>query len=349
MTERERRLAAVRFRYPDRIPVAMDFTGDCWERHGSAALDRIMADHPRLWPGHRPKPPGWRPTHAPWRRAGVPYTDSWGCLWETIADGTTGAVVRHPLADWSAFEGFGPPDPAAQDGWGAIDWEVRKAALRAARESGRLAAGGLRHGHLFLTLTYLRGFENLLFDMADEEPRLGDLVAMIEAFSAEHVRRWLALGVEWLGYPEDLGMQVGPMLSPAQFRRWIQPSYQRLMAPAKDRGVVVHMHCDGDVRDLAEDLLDCGVDVLNIQDEVNGIDWMRENLRGRVAIHLDIDRQHIPVHGRPRDIEAHIRRVVSELADPRGGLLLHASVGPSVPLENAAALATALENSCEWP
>ena len=37
-------------------------------------------------------------------------------------------------------------------------------------------------------------------------------------------------------FPEDLGMQRGPMLSPEHFRRYIRPSYQRLMQPVRDRG-----------------------------------------------------------------------------------------------------------------
>jgi len=343
MTERERRLAAARFEGPDRIPIGMGFTGDCWEAYENRALDEIMAEHPKLWPNHRPKPPDWRPTHAAWRRAGAPHTDSWACVWETIVNGTTGAVVHHALADWAYFATFEPPDPGEHDGWGAIDWQARAKQIAACRQNGGLTAGSLRHGHLFLTLTYLRGFENLLFDMADEEPRLAELVAMVERFSAAHVRRWLELGVEWLGYPEDLGMQVGPLLSPTQFRKWIVPSYKRLMAPAKQRGVVVHMHSDGDIRSLADDLLDCGVGVLNLQDQVNGIEWIRDQLKGRVAIDLDIDRQHLTANGSPSDIDAHIGRIVEELGDPKGGLLLHASVGPHVPLENAFALATALE------
>ena len=149
-----------------------------------------------------------------------------------------------------------------------------------------------------------------------------------------------------MGYPEDLGMQVGPMLSPAHFRRWIVPSYQRLMAPAIDKGAVVHMHSDGDIRELAEDIVACGVNVLNLQDQVNGIEWIRDHLKGRVAIDLDIDRQHIPVTGTPSDIDAHIKHVIDELGDPRGGLMLLASVGPQVPLKNADALATALERYC---
>ena len=346
MTDRERKLAAARFEHPDRIPAAMFFTGDCWEIRDNAELDEVMAAHPGLWPDHTAHPPDWRPTHAPWRRAGVRHTDSWGCVWETMADGCTGAVVHHPLSDWSDFEAYRPPDPKTQMGWTRIDWEAEAERAGRARSRGALVGGGLRHGFLFLTLTYIRGFENLLFDMIDGHPRLSELITVVENFNAAHVQRWLDIGVEWLTYPEDLGMQVGPMLSPNQFRTWIAPVYKRLMAPARDRGALVYMHSDGDVRTLADDLIDCGVQVLNIQDLVNGIDWMRDHLKGRVALDVDIDRQNLTVHGSPSEVDEHVHRIVSELADPAGGLMLKASVGPAVPLHNMHALATALEHYC---
>ncbi|MBS3764661.1 MAG: hypothetical protein KGZ25_15285, partial [Planctomycetes bacterium] len=159
-------------------------------------------------------------------------------------------------------------------GWGPIDWDKIRENLKNARENNRLARGGLRHGHTFLTLLYLRGYENLLFDMVDQHPRLSELVELVETFNLGLVQRYVDAGVEWMGYPEDLGMQKGPMLSPDQFRKYIKPTYRRLVAPAKEAGCVIHMHSDGDIRELCEDIIDVGVEVINLQDLVNGIDWM---------------------------------------------------------------------------
>ena len=114
------------------------------------------------------------------------------------------------------------------------------AELKKVTAAGGLTRGGLHHGHTFLTLSILRGYDNLIFDMADDDPRLRRLIAMVEEFNAETVRRYLDLGVEWMGYAEDLGMQVGPMLSPEHFRKYIKPSYQRLMAPAREAGCIYY-------------------------------------------------------------------------------------------------------------
>ncbi len=146
-----------------------------------------------------------------------------------------------------------------------------------------------------------------------------------------------------MGFAEDLGMQHGPMLSPQNFREYIQPSYRRLMDAAHDAGCIVHVHTDGDLRVLIKDLLDCGLDVINLQDLVNGIDWIAEKLAGKVCIDLDIDRQKITPHGTPAQIEALVREEVQMLGSKQGGLMMIYGLYPGVPLENVEALMDAME------
>jgi uroporphyrinogen decarboxylase len=146
-----------------------------------------------------------------------------------------------------------------------------------------------------------------------------------------------------MGYAEDLGMQVGPMLSPEHLRKYIKPSYQRLMAPAREAGCIVHMHSDGDIRTLVDDLIDGGVEVVNLQDLVNGIDWIAEHLKGKVCIDLDVDRQDVVFKGSPRDIDDLVRKEVETLGSKEGGLMMVHGWYPGVPIENARALMDAME------
>ena len=343
MRQSENTLRAVRFERPDYIPMRFGVTAPCWAYYPQDALKELMVSHPLLFPGYKPPAGEVTPKVAPWRKAGAPYTDSWGCEWETPQDGITGAVRKHPMETWDAFADFRPPDPVQHDGWGPIDWDRVASNVQQAKANGGIARGSLRHGHTFLTLTYIRGYENVLFDMADGEPRLRALLDMVEAFNAEIVRRYMSLGVDWMGYPEDLGMQVGPMLSPEQFRQYIKPSYQRLMAPARDAGCIVHMHSDGDIRTLVDDLIDGGVEVINLQDLVNGIDWIQQRLAGRTCIDLDVDRQSVTRFGAPAQVDALIREAVQKLGSREGGLMMTHGLCPGPPLENVKALMDAME------
>ncbi len=343
MNNRDNTLRAVRFDAPERIPISFSISPACREHYPQDALGELMAAHPLLFPAFEKSDAHSTPEYAPWRRAGEPYTDSWGCVWETTQNGITGSVVRHALPDWPLFRDYRPPSPDEHNGWSAVNWKNIRESIAKSKKNGRLARGQLRHGHTFMTLMYLRGYENLIFDMCDEHPQLPALIEMIEEFNIGLVERFLESGIEWMGYPEDLGMQQSPMLSPELFRRYIKPSYKRLVAPARQAGCVIHMHSDGRIRELVDDLVDVGIDVLNLQDLVNGIEWIRANLKGRICIDLDIDRQRITRFGTPAQIDDHVRNAVAQLGSPDGGLMLTYGLYPGVPLENIAALMDAME------
>ncbi|NOY82925.1 MAG: hypothetical protein GXP31_18155 [Kiritimatiellaeota bacterium] len=343
MNRRENILRAVRFEQPETIPMQFSVNSACWERYPRSALEDLMESHRLLFPGFKPSSAKTPPRPAPWRIAGRPYTDSWGCVWETSQTGITGAVTEHPLASWDAFADFAAPDPDATDGWGPVDWERIAQNLGRIRRGGGLTIGSLRHGHTFLTLTYLRGYEGLILDMADGEPRLRRLIDMVEEFNLQVMQHYIGLRVEVMAFPEDLGMQKGPMLSPRHFREYIKPVYRNLMAPARASGCIIHMHSDGDIHELVDDLLEGGVQVLNLQDLVNGIDWIRDRLAGRICIDLDIDRQAVTRFGTPGRIDALIREEVVKLGSRKGGLMMRYGLYPGVPLENVRALMDAME------
>jgi len=336
-------LRAIRFEQPDHIAVVFWVNPACWHHYRAESLLDLMAEHHILFPDFDPEN-GQLYDIAPWERSGVPYTDAWGCVWETTDDGITGTVTQHPLADWSALESFVPPDPGRTNGMTKIDWSVINERVLEARSEGKSPVGRLEHGHTFQRLGYLRGYENLLFDMADKQPKLQQLIEMVESFGIGIVQRYLDAGVAVMCYPEDLGMQRGPMLSPEHFRTYIKPVYEHLMAPAHKMGCLVHMHSDGDIRDLVDDLVLSGVDALNLQDLVNGIDWIAANLKGRgVCIDLDIDRQRITRFGSPAQIDGLIREEVEKLGSRTGGLMMIYGLYPGVPLENVKAVMDAME------
>ncbi len=341
--EFENLVRTVRFDRPLCIPVDFHINSACWHHYPADALGELMAGHSILFPGFDESAIDAEPEFAPWEKAGERYTDGWGCIWETTDDGIVGTVTERPLESWDKFDAFAAPDPNTTLRLGPAKWGRVAEASRRPRAVGRLANDSLQHGHTFQTLADIRGYENLLFDMADDELRLGRLIEMVEEFNLGVVNKYIELGAEWMGYPEDLGMQAGPMLSPEQFRRFIKPSYQRLIKPARDAGCIIHMHSDGDIRDLAGDLTDGGLDVLNIQDLVNGIDWIAGHLKGKVCIDLDIDRVQVTRFGSPTDIDALIREEVEKLGSPDGGLMMIYGLYPGVPLKNVEALMDAME------
>jgi uroporphyrinogen decarboxylase len=344
MNDRENLERTVRFQGPERIPMSFHINASCWHHYPQDALQELMAAHPLLFPGFTPVPGPVQVDIAAHVRAGRPFTDPWGCVWETADDGILGAVVEHPLERWENLEGYVPPDPDRVTHWGPIDWETQKREIGPSISQSSIRNGEVGHNHTWLRLVDIRGYANVLYDMADGEPRLPRLLEMLERFNLGLLENWIGrVGVQWMDFAEDLGMQVGPMLSPEHFRRYIKPSYRRLFARAREAGCIVHVHADGDIRTLVDDLLECGVDVLNLQDLVNGLEWIRERLRGRVCVELDIDRQSITFGGTPAQIDELIRREVETLGGREGGLMMIYGLYPGVPLANAEAVMEAME------
>lgn len=341
MTKKENYMRAVRFERPDYIPMVFAINDASWQSYSQEFLCEQMERHPGLFAkSDIPRLP-YTPVFANVARKEKRYRDDFGCVWGTMTDGITGTVVEHPLKDWSAFKEYKAPDPAVCTGIGPIDWKAVKQEI--AKTPEELHIGGLRHGHTFLQLCDIRGYENLMLDMYDEEPRLFSLIELVEQFNMGIVQHYLECNVDVMGYGEDLGMQVGPMLSPAHFRKYIKPTYRRLIRPAKEKGLPIHMHSDGDIRTLADDLVDGGVEILNLQDLVNGIDWIRERFAQKICIDLDIDRQRVTRFGTPAEIEALIRSEVTALGSGQGGLMMIYGLYPDIPYENVTALMDAME------
>ncbi len=342
MTKRKNILKAIRFERPEYVPMVFHINSSCWNHYDNDALQDLMEAHPFLFPNFKRRAKIEK-RYGLNSRKDAPYTDPWGCVWKTTEDGITGSVHEHPLSDWNNLSSCTPPDPEKTDGIFPIDWQRIEAGVQKQKEAGQLVCGRLPHGHTFLRLQDIRGYENLIYDMADERPELFRLTKMIEEFNYRLVQKWIKLKPDMMKFPEDLGMQSGPMLSPGNFRKFIKPSYQKLMKPAREQDCIVHMHSDGDIRSLVDDLIDGGVDVINLQDLVNGIEWIADRLAGRTCIDLDIDRQAVTAQGTPKQIDSLIKEEVEKLGSAAGGLMMIYGLYPGVPLKNIEALMNAME------
>lgn len=262
--------------------------------------------------------------------------DAWGCLWHYPGMGLDGQVVEHPLDSWEKFETW--EAPSAVESVEAIKKEAEK---RSAEE--RPPHAGLEHGFLFLRLTYLRGFENFMIDVAEESPKLYELRDIVADYWYQITKAHLDCGAVHVGGGDDLGLQDRLPISPDSWRKLIKPAYRRIFGLARKRGATVGLHTDGYIVDIIPDLIEIGVTDLNPQDLVNGLDNLVRLAKGRVHISLDIDRQRITVFGTPEEVDAHIKNCIRKLGSSQGGLSLVWGVYPVTPIENIEAVVRAME------
>ncbi len=156
------------------------------------------------------------------------------------------------------------------------------------------------------------------------------------------VEKWLDMGVDIMGFGDDLGTQTALMMSPAAFRKYLKPGYARMFGPCRKAGSHVSLHSDGHIIEIADDLIESGVTVVNPQVRANTLDGLVEGFKGRICINLDLDRQLFPF-ATPEGVKEHISEAVAKLGSKEGGLMLSAECEPDVPLENVEAICQAFE------
>lgn len=337
----ENYIKAITFNNPTWIPCRVGLMPATWRRYRKN-LEEIVLRHPKIFPDYKEGSIDFDAISDPGYKKGR-FTDSWGCVWENVEEGLEGLVVSHPLDDWEKLKTYIPPDPITQEERGGIpDWERRREHIRELKSQGRLAIGGLPHGFMYMRLYYLRGFENLMIDIALDDPRLERLINIVLDYNIRLINKWLELGVDAMYFGDDLGNQDRLPISPEKFRRYLKPCYRKMFSLCKEKGVYVYLHSDGHILEIIDDLIECGIDVINPQVRANGIEGLAKTAKGKVCIDLDLDRQLFPF-ATPEEIREHILIAVEKLNSPRGGLMLYAECEPDVPLENIDAICGTLE------
>ena len=344
LTRRENYLRAADFRRPEYIPAVVNIFWPVWNTYREE-LERIARSYALLFPDY-----GRYAVHYEEKRGVIYvdefYRDPFGCIWRFRIKGYQGQVVGHPLDDWRKLRDYSFPDPddgLPVEGGGLRPWEEVFEEMDRAKEAGELVVAPMPHGFFFQRLYYLRGFRNLMRDFILKPPEIYELVEALTEYNLGLVDKLLEFsGIDVFYFGDDLGAQSGVAVSPRIFEEFIYPAYKRIFSRAKASGARIRLHTDGRVIEVIDQLIKAGVDILNVQDRVNGLENLKSACWGRVCIDLDLDRQVLIPFCTPQEIKDYIRHVVETLGSRRGGLMLYAEVHPPTPLENIKALAEAL-------
>ena len=308
------RIKAIKREYPSRIPIAAGILPSAWMKHRQA-LDEIVRAHPLLF-GEQGDQRDYDAVYSRTYVAGE-HVDVWGCVWSNLKTGMEAIVTGHPAPIREAVHTLEIPP---QD-------------------------DNMPHGFMYLRLGDLRGFEQIMYDFAEEPPELQMLIDKVLAYNLRQVKRRLKAidkPEQIVPFGDDLGMQNSLPMSPAKWRKYLKPCFSQIYAPFKESGHYVYMHTDGHILEIIPDLVACGVDVINPQVGANGLENLAEICKGKVCVDLDLDRQKFPFWN-PDDIDQHVKEAVEILGSPEGGLGLRAEIGDDVPLENIEAICCALE------
>ena len=306
MTSRERVARAITFGTPDRLPVAHSFTPAARRRYA----DEIAALAERFPPDIAPC--GARSLDIDRTQPGI-HTDKWGVVWRNEAPGLIGMAVEHPLDDWARRCDYCFPDPT-----GLFDWtDVPKAVAENRGEKFLVGTGQWLWQRMF----WLRGFQNILTDIAEEREEvlwLRDNVLRVQKGVLEIVVRFDIDGVWFL---DDWGSQANLLIRPAAWRAIFKDAYRELFAMAHSAGKKVLFHTDGNVADIVPDLQEIGADVLNLEVPVMARDALDRCVRGTTCVLGGLDLQHVLAENDADAVLDHVDDLVRRFATSRGGYI----------------------------
>lgn len=328
MTPRARVIRALTFAGPDRAP------RDLWRLPGvglfrQGELDAMLARYPIDFAQAEYRYGAALRVSGTPERAGS-YTDEWGCVWNVMEDGVVGEVKAHPLADWEALGRYAAP------------WEVLEGADFSRTDACCAATDRFVRGstcvRLFERMQFLRGVENLFVDFACEPEAVLALRDLVHAYYLREIELWTQTAVDAIFFMDDWGSQHNLLISPAQWRAIFKPCYAEYCARIKASGKFVFFHSDGYIEPILEDLIEIGVDAINLQLFCMDIEGIAARYRGRITFWGEICRQHVLPFGSVGAVRQAVRRVRRALDDGRGGVIAQCEWGNADPAENIAAV-----------
>jgi uroporphyrinogen decarboxylase len=353
MDSRERVLAALSHREPDRVPIdywaAPEVSAGLRSRYGFASQEELL-DHfgvdfryiegPRyIGPEPRVHPDGAVEDHF-----GVPRV-----LVEVGSKefkGTYREVIRPPLEQAGSLE-----EIQAYDQWPSPDWFdyacVRDQAARARRSGKAVVFVGDRMNRCaqLKPAMYLRGVTRILEDLALHPEIAEYLFSRITGFYLEYARRIAEAagdGIDIFMTGDDFGAQNGLIMSPEMWRRFLRPGFQAMIDVAGRSGYRTAHHSCGSIKPIIPDMIDCGLDILNpLQPDVRDMDRaeLKARFGDRLCFHGSISIQRTLPFGTPQEIREEVRERFETLG-PKGGFIFCTAHNLQVdtPFENIEAL-----------
>lgn len=184
-------------------------------------------------------------------------------------------------------------------------------------------------GKIFTLTWMLMGFNHFALSLVMDEDLVADVfkkVAEIQFKGLERILEMPHIAGVWV--VDDLAFGNGPMISPQAFRDHVFPWYREMSdrCHAKDR--LFLLHSDGDLNELMEDIIKCGVDVLQpIDPSCLEIVEFKQMYGDRVCMVGNVSNELLR-SGTTAEVESRVKELLTKCG-PGGGYCLGS--GNSVP------------------
>ena len=261
------------------------------------------------------------------------WTDRFGITWEMGMAGVVPFPKGNPLEDIETqLDKYKFPDPN-----GLVMNPDALERLKTIDRDKYFVVGNMTY-FCFERAWALMGMDNFLAAIIEFPDQVHYMLHELAKYARGVFDRYLELGADAVSFSEDLGTQKALMMSPAHFREFFIPEYKYAFENVLKVNKMVNFHSCGCVTEIAGDLADIGITILNpIQARANDLHTIKKDVYGKMALDGGID-THLIMTGTPEDVRKEVIRVIEILKEGGGYICGPDQYFPDMPAENIAML-----------
>jgi len=365
MSNRERVLAALEHREPDRVP--FDLGGTFASTMVLGAYQKLTAylgvddPQPKIWRKSsqvilphdevlrkleidtRPLLMGGPDVRPEMENAKGDLQDEWGIIRSKPPSSfyydLTGSPLKGEIT-LDQIENYSWPDPDDPGRYRGLEERSRQI-----YETGYATILCLPLGFLHQT-QFLRGFEDWFADLILNPELSGIMMDKVNEVNMKIVCNALEICEQYVDvvmYGDDLAAQNGPMYSNDIYRQMIKPRQKRMfnLIKSKSRAKILYHSC-GSIIHLIDDLAEIGVDAINpVQVSARDMDTreLKAKCGRKMAFWGGVDTQKVLPRGTREEVRLETKKRLEDLM-PGGGYVLNSvhNIQPDVPPENVVAM-----------
>ncbi len=254
--------------------------------------------------------------------------DAWGVTWERRAGNETdmGQAKSYPISDLTQHHLYKFPDRNNPSYYIHTKQAIQE---NQNSDNPKYVLGVMGFSSLNEGIHNIIGLENMFMSYYEHPNFLKELIARFAEQQRQSIKLLAGLGCDGVMAYDDWGLQNRLMISRELINEFFIPHYRENWTLAHSLGMDVWMHSCGYIIDLLPDLINAGLNVVQMDQQQNmGLENLADKAGGKLAFWCPVDIQNIMVHGSAKDIENYVQKMVKTLGGFNGGLVSMAYTTP---------------------
>ncbi|HEY5530651.1 MAG TPA: uroporphyrinogen decarboxylase family protein [Candidatus Anoxymicrobiaceae bacterium] len=209
----------------------------------------------------------------------------------------------------------------------------------------RIFIFGSFHGGLFEITWQCMGFERFILASRREKEFVKRMIQFYADYYCLMVEAIAAAGLPGVLYPDDLAFRSGPMLNPRLLEELYGDAYRRITSTAHALGMKVVMHTCGNVYALLDWLADCGFDGVHGLEPTAGVELAKakEAIGDRLCLVGNIDVTHILMDASKEEVFEAVRVAIGDAAAGGGYIVAQTNTHPKISVQRLEWMLEAVE------